>query len=102
MPLQRVQAETTACEFTQWMYFLGQQKVKNVKELDKSDLHAAKIACEVRRSWVKHPDKVLLKDFLPDPDETEKKPVKKLTIKERAKAAKDKWFAVLGKPEGAE
>ena len=98
MSLQRVQVETTAREFGLWMTFLGQQKEQEFKNQDKSDLHNAVLACEIRRSWVKHPNKVQVTDFIIDRQD-KKKVV--YTKEQKMQMAKQTAFDILGTPEGA-
>lgn len=55
---------TTSKEFVLWAEWLKQKKEKDITEHGKMDYYMAQIAAEVRRSFVKHPNKVRAKDFL--------------------------------------
>jgi len=91
MSLQRVQCETTANEFYKWMWFFQEED----ERLEKIDWQTATLAAEIRRSWVKHPEKVKVTDFLPKHKLPKSKP---LTKKQRTEVAKSRWAALLGSP----
>jgi len=92
MSVQQVKHETSASELAVWVEYLKrEQRTKLTRE--KLDYYLAQVACETRRSYVKEPSKVKLKDFLLD---FEPKQQKKLTREERTKVAKNFWFSALG------
>jgi len=93
MPIQRVKRETTATEFVEWCTYLKQEQKKKLGR-EKLDYYLAQILCEIRRSYVKHPQKVKMKDFFIEfTDEEKKKP---LTKEQATKASKRRWFGLLG------
>jgi hypothetical protein len=59
--LQFVQQFTSSTEFLEWAEYLNQQETETVK---REEYYWAQIAAEVRRSWVKHKQKIKLTDFL--------------------------------------
>ena len=82
MSVQRTQFEITSTEFLDWMVYLDEEESR----FKKQDYYLANIAAEIRRSFVKHPEKVKTESFLMQ----FKKKVRtgKLSIKERTKRAK--------------
>lgn len=75
------------------MVFLDKLEKDKLK-LEKLDMYLAQIACEVRRTLVKDPNKVILQSFIFDFDKMEKDEAKELDIEERTKKAKDFFFAL--------
>lgn len=92
MSLQRCQQETSSTEFLDWREYCEQ----DINAFHREDHFLANIATEVRRSFVKEPDKVRRKPFLLK--FTRRKAVVKrpLTKKEATAKAKRSWFLRLG------
>lgn len=88
-------AETTSSEFVDWMTF----RRMDMNNPSRIDYYLAQIAAEVRRSMAKHPNKIVVKDFLlkftpkvttsraPTPEEAQK----------RSMASKSMWFGILNR-----
>ena len=81
--------DTTSREFVEWSIIVEESE----KEFTKQDYYLAQIAAEVRRSFVKNPSKVLLKDFFLQFEEKEKP---KMTREQATTFAKAAWFGRLG------
>lgn len=94
MSVQRCMAETTSSEFVDWVEF----RRMNMNNPDRADYYMAQVACEVRRSVVKHPNKVKLSDFLLKftTKHKDEKPTQE-EIQRRTQASKAAWFARLKK-----
>lgn len=92
MSIQRAQYEIPSSEFVEWIVFLNQEEVKRTKQ----DFYLASIATEVRRSWVKDPKKVSMKDLYI----TYVTRKKKTTAKEKMNEAKAFFGAMLGSFKG--
>ena len=60
MSLQRCMQETSSTDFIQWMSYLE----KDTNAFHREDYYLAQIALEVRRSYVKSPAKVKMKDMI--------------------------------------
>lgn len=60
IPVEELAERISFREFLGWMEFLKWDESRNTK----ADYYLAQIAAEVRRSAVKHPRKVKVKDFL--------------------------------------
>ena len=88
--VQEVRQKTTSTEFVLWMEYLE----KDTNAFHREDYYLAQIAAEIRRSFVKKPKQVKLKDFLLKFVMQEKP--KKLSIKERTKRMKQFWFFHVG------
>jgi hypothetical protein len=80
MSVQRAQYEITSTEFNDWNVYLDEA----AKNPTRQDMLLANIALECRRSYVKNPWNVELKDFLKMFDMPDSK---KKTWKERASSA---------------
>lgn len=63
---------------------------EEVNDFHREDYYLAQIACEVRRSYVKHPGRVKLKDFLIKFES--RKPDTRPSLQE----SKQFWFSALG------
>ncbi len=100
MSLDRVQEETSSSQFVEWKEFLRQKKESEFFTNAKEDYYWAQIAAEIRRSFVKHPNKVRLSEFLLKFRKTQGPGKKKMSIKERTKAAKAYWGAVFSMGKG--
>jgi len=59
-PVTEIQGRMSFGEFLGWMAFLEREEERHTKQ----DRYLAQIAAEVRRSIVKHPNKVKNEDFL--------------------------------------
>ncbi len=89
MSVQRAQFEITSSEFVEWIVFLNQEEVKRTKQ----DFYLTSIATEVRRSYVKYPKKVKMKDLFITYR-------KKFSVKEKANQAKAFFGALLRTSKG--
>lgn len=89
MPKQRCQEETSSTDFVMWTEYLERE----VNAFHREDYFWAQVAAEVRRSFVKNPKKVKVKDFLLK-FEDKMAGRKKMTKKERTKIAKSFWSAL--------
>lgn len=88
--LARCKLETTSREFVQWKIYLE----KKENEVTRDQHYLAQIALEVRRTLVKKPSSLRLKNFLLK--FTRGKGKQKMTKKQAAMIAKSKWFGILG------
>lgn len=89
MSVQRVKQETTATELIVWSEFLIQKSY----EYSKDNYFQAMIAAEIRRWKVKEPQRVTIKDFMPD---LKPKEIKQLTCEEATRRSKDFWLSFVG------
>ena len=102
MSVQRCMAETTSSEFVDWVSF----RRTDMNNPSRIDYYLAQIAAEVRRSNVKHPNKITVKDFLLKftPKSNPNKPPTQDEITKRSMASKSMWMGILKKarkpPEG--
>jgi len=90
IPIAELKQKTTSTEFVIWMEYLE----RDVNAFHPENFYLAQIAAEIRRSFVKNPKQIRLKDFLLKfimPEEP-----KKLSIKERSKRMKRFWFFHVG------
>jgi hypothetical protein len=93
MPVSELKEKIELSEFRDWMEFLRMERDRN----DKLHFYLAQIACEVRRSYIKHPRSLKLQDFLlkfqaPEPEG-------ELSPEHRAfnvAVSKGAWLASLG------
>jgi len=60
LPVDELKERITYTEFLEWIEYLGWDERRQTK----LDFYLAQIATEVRRSLVKHPNSVKVKDFL--------------------------------------
>lgn len=89
------------------MIYLEELRIEPFKQREKLDFLLAMIAAEVRRSWVKHPGKVKVKDFIYEPQDIKlvsaklktPTPVRKMSFKEKVAAIKARTFAAFGQPK---
>lgn len=94
MALQEVMEKTTSSEFIEWMAYLDLEMHQTKKE----DYYLAQVAAEVRRSFVKSPQSVHVKDFILSFTRAERSspggdsPV----IEDPTQRSKNYWNAVLG------
>lgn len=95
--MQRAQFEITSTEFVLWIAYLDNAEMVNVS---KQDYYLANIAAEIRRSYVKHPERVSIESFLMKFKRAGQvsKPKTKKSIKERTKKAKTFWCNFLKIP----
>lgn len=94
MSIQRVKEETTAGELVIWVEFLKREQLNKLSR-EKLDYYLAQIACETRRSYIKHPDRIKPTDFLLDFEKYKREP-KKVTKEQRTKEAKSFWLSAFG------
>jgi len=95
MSVQRAKFEVTSTEFVGWVAYLDNEEMVNVS---KEDYYLANIAAEMRRSYVKHPERVKIESFLMKFKNVGQvsKPKTKKSKKERTKKAKAFWCGFLG------
>lgn len=93
MTVSELKEKIGLSEFQGWMEFLRMERDRN----DKVHFYLAQIACEVRRSYVKHPRSLKLGDFLlrfqspePEGEVTEGHRAFKVAV------SKGAWLAGLG------
>lgn len=88
--MQEAKAVIPSMEFTQWMLYLEMQEEKHSKQ----DYALARIAAEIRRSYVEHPKKVKEEDLL---IVFEKRELPKEVDEEKIMESHQRfWFAQLG------
>ena len=92
MSVQRAQFEIPSSEFLEWIVYLDEEETNG---FHREDYYLANIAAEIRRSYVKDPEKVVMKSFLMKFKKREKKP--KMTKEEATKRSKMFWGALLGR-----
>lgn len=95
MALQEVMEKTTSSEFIEWMAYLDLEMHQTKKE----DYYLAQVAAEVRRSFVKSPQSVHVKDFILSFTQTKKSvPVGEQSpeVEDSLQRSKDFWHSVLG------
>lgn len=85
MPLQQVKQMTSATEYIGWMIYLNEDPNK----FNALYMYLAQIAAEVRRSFVKRPNKVEISDFVI------KFVNKKTSNKQSVEHSKRAWFSFL-------
>lgn len=93
MSVQRAQQEITSSEFLDWVVFIDEEPNMFCKE----DFYLAQIAAEIRKTIVKHPEKVSIKSFLMKfaRKEKEKKKETKIEASKRMKS----FFGIVSKPK---
>jgi len=97
MSVQRTQSEVTSSEYMDWIAYLDEEELNGFR---REEYYLAAIAAEVRRSYVKDPEKVEVKSFLIKFKRgKETKKVEK-TKEERIKASKTFWMALMGMGKG--
>ena len=79
-------------EFTQWMLFLEMKEESHTKQ----DYALARIATEVRRSYVEHPKKVREEDLLIVFEKRTVSETKEVGVETMMESHKRFWFAALG------
>lgn len=89
MSLDRVKAETSVSQFVLWMKYLDWE----INAFDKECYYLAQIASEVRRSYVKDPRTVKIKDFVMEFESQEERNAKRSTHMDRAKKF---FFGITG------
>ena len=87
--------KTTSFEYSIWLEYLAERKEKEANEFNPIHWYLAQVAAEVRRSMVRHPEKVRLSDFILSFSSA--KPPKKLTLEE----TKAIWKSIVGYKEPA-
>lgn len=95
LPLQECKAKTTSSEFVAWQEYLLLENTFERTEY----YYLASIAAEIRRSYVKYPRRVKLKDFIlkfKSKPEHQMKPLSEEEKKGRIKMSKSFWFGALG------
>jgi hypothetical protein len=98
MTVAELKSQITITEFLQWQEFF--RMVRDRQE--KLHFYLAQIACEVRRSYIKHPRQAKLGDFLlkfANPDED--RPMTPAEIAHKCAVSRASWLAYAGvKPKG--
>ncbi len=84
MPVAVLQEIVSSSEFVEWQIYLTELQLK---EHTKQDRYQAQIAAEIRRSYVKEPQKIRDEDFLLMPKEQ---------IQSNAIPSKTTWLGLLG------
>ena len=98
LPKQLCQLEVPSSEFVDWVkYYQGEEDRKWDPRYNPLFQYLAQVACEIRRSYVKHPGRVRLRDFLLkfDDSKTNHKP-KPQTMEEASRESKAGFFGALG------
>lgn len=86
--------KTTSSEFIEWMAFLDLERNQTSKE----DYYLAQVAAEVRRSFVKSPQSVHVKDFILSFTRAERSSPggSSPAMEDPTQRSKNYWSAVLG------
>jgi hypothetical protein len=86
--------KTTSSEFIEWMAFLDLERNQTSKE----DYYLAQVAAEVRRSFVKSPQSVHVKDFILSFTRAERSSPGggSPAMEDPTQRSKNYWSAVLG------
>lgn len=98
MTVSALKDQITITEFIQWQEFFRIIRDRN----EKLHFYLAQIACEVRRSYVKHPRQAKLGDFLlkfanPEDD----RPLTAAELAHKCAVSRASWLAYAGvKPKG--
>lgn len=103
LPKQLCQLEVPSSEFVDWVkYYQEEEDRKWDPKYNPLFQYLAQIACETRRSYVEHPGRVHLRDFLlkfEDPKKKAKAEVTKpQTPEEASRQPKAYFFGALGLP----
>jgi len=93
LPLQYLQAHTTATEFIMWAEYLQEHLRKEEEWKFKIECYLAKLTAETRRSWVAEPKAVNDKDFLIVSKEEKEKEV---VDEKKVEKSKQFWLSGLG------
>lgn len=95
MSLQETKSKISSSEFTLWKVYFQEEH----KRFHREDYFFAMLTAEVRRTVVKHPEKVKMEDFLLDFGGNDKKKTdeEKLISKDQASIAqKSMWLGLVG------
>lgn len=86
--------KTTSSEFIEWMAFLDLER----NQTNKEDYYLAQVAAEVRRSFVKSPQSVHVKDFILSFTRAERSSPGEgpPAMEDSTQRSKNYWSAVLG------
>lgn len=86
--------KTTSSEFIEWMAFLDLER----NQTNKEDYYLAQVAAEVRRSFVKSPQSVHVKDFILSFTRAERSSPDggSPAMEDPTQRSKNYWSAVLG------
>jgi len=95
MSVGQTKASVSSSEYLEWIHFLDKKDTNT----EKIEHYLAALTAEVRKSYVKHPQKVRVKDFLFKFVKKAEKIKKDLSIAERTSRAKLFWGALLGSPQ---
>ncbi len=91
---------TTSRDFVDWMTYLEMEFEVEVRAFHREDYYLAQIAAEVRRSFVKEPEKVCLEDMLLTFESVREDMASPRTeadlIEERTQRSKSYWYGILG------
>jgi hypothetical protein len=98
MTVAQLKEQITITEFLQWQEFFRLLRDRH----EKLHFYLAQIACEVRRSYIKHPRQAKLGDFLlkfANPDDA--RPKTEAEIAHMCAVSRASWLAYAGvKPKG--
>ena len=94
LPLQLVQEYTTPSEFVLWMVYLSLKQQEEFQTIQKQDYYNAQIAAEIRRGYVKNPEKVKIEDFILKFEFKEEK--KEIDWKQKMQQSKRYWMSTSG------
>ena len=95
MSLQETKSKISSSEFTLWKVYFQEEH----KRFHREDYFFAMLTAEVRRTVVKHPEKVKMQDFLLDfgADDKKKTDESKLIDKEQeTDIQKSLWLGMVG------
>lgn len=94
MSLQETKSKISSSEFTLWKVYFQEEH----KRFHREDYFFAMLTAEVRRTVVKHPQKVKMEDFLLDFGAGDKKKTNKSKLSKEAKvaASKSMWLSAVG------
>lgn len=99
MTVAALKEQITITEFLQWQEFFRILRDRH----EKLHFYLAQIACEVRRSYIKHPRQAKLGDFLlkfANPDDADRPPTQ-AELAHRCAVSRASWLAYAGvKPKG--
>ena len=94
--LQEVQAKTSSTELPLWCAYLRMKKEEEFESHSKTEYYYACILAEIRRTFVKNPQKIKWKDFLLKFDLKNPKKAPKVDPEARMEKSKASWKAILG------
>lgn len=92
MSLQETKSKISSSEFTLWKVYFQEEHTRFHRE----DYFFAMLTAEVRRTVVKHPQKVKMEDFLLDFGAGDKKKIDESDTQTKAAASKSMWLSMVG------